>query len=108
MFSLFGLTISFIIWGYGERPSRTLLSGILIIFLSAFLYLGGTLVKEGVIFKADFLEALYFSIITFTTVGYGDIAPLGALKIVAAVEAFCGIFIMPLFIIGLTRKYLRI
>jgi hypothetical protein len=46
--------------------------------------------------------------VTFTTVGYGDIIAVGFNKAVAMLEAFCGIFIMPLFIIGLSRKYLRI
>ena len=33
----------------------------------------------------------YFSAITFTTVGYGDISPDGFSKIFAPIEAFCGI-----------------
>jgi hypothetical protein len=102
------LTFSYFVWGYGERPSRTLFAGILLIFLSAFLYIGGNFIQNGNLFKPSFFQAFYFSVVTFTTVGYGDIIAVGFNKAVAMLEAFCGIFIMPLFIIGLSRKYLRI
>ena len=102
------LTISFVVWGHGERPMRTFFSGIFIIAGSAFLYTFGNLMQDGVIFKPNFFQALYFSIVTFTTVGYGDISPVGWGKLIVMAEAFSGIFVMPLFLIGLSRKYLRI
>jgi hypothetical protein len=33
---------------------------------------------------------MYFSAITYTTVGYGDLVPLGALRFLAAVESLAG------------------
>ena len=102
------LSFSSLIWGHGERPARTFYSGLFLIFLSALFYTNGQLIKETGVFKPDFLKALYFSVVKFTTVGYGDLIPLGLNKIVAMIEAFCGIFIMPLFVIGLSRKYLRV
>jgi hypothetical protein len=45
--------------------------------------------------------------VSFTTVGYGDITPVGLTKAVVILELFCGIFIVPLFIVALSRKYLR-
>lgn len=108
IFHWIALTISYLIWGHGERPLRTLFSGILVIFLAALLYTGGFLLKEGIIIKPHFLEAFYFSVITFTTVGYGDFTPIGLSKLVVIIEALCGLFVMPLFVIGLTRKYLRV
>ena len=53
------LTFSCIIWGHGERPARTLFTGILVVFLSAALYGFGYLVRGGVIIRPDFLEAFY-------------------------------------------------
>ncbi|UCC94644.1 MAG: hypothetical protein JSW40_07480 [Candidatus Omnitrophota bacterium] len=107
IFSWILLTVSFVVWGHGERPSRTLFTGILIVCASAALYIFGSLLAEGIAFMPDFFQALYFSVITFTTVGYGDIVPVGFSKLVAAIESFSGLFIIPLFIIGLSRKYLR-
>jgi len=101
-------TISFIMWGHGERPARTFFTGILTVLISSFFYVFGQLSKDGFVFKPGFFEAFYFSVVTFTTVGYGDITPLGFSKLVAAIEAFTGLFIMSLFVIGLSRKYLRI
>lgn len=102
------LTFSALLWGHGERPDRTFYSALLLIFLSAFFYMQGDLIKGALVFKPNFPQALYFSTITFTTVGYGDISPVGLTKLAAMFEAFCGIFIMPVFIIALSRKYLRI
>jgi hypothetical protein len=39
----------------------------------------------------DLRDTLYFSIITYSSVGYGDLAPVGALRIVAGVEAITGL-----------------
>jgi len=102
------LTFSFLVWGHGERPLRTLFSGISVVLICAFLYTFGFIVQDGVNIRPDFFQSLYFSVITFTTVGYGDFTPAGLSKAVAVVEAFSGIFVVPLFIIGLSRKYLRV
>jgi hypothetical protein len=107
-FSWLMFTFSYAVWGHGERPARTLFAGILLIILSAFLHTFGILTKGDVLFTPNFFQAFYFSVVTFTTLGYGDIVPIGFSKLVAIIEAFCGLFIIPLFIIGLSRKYLRI
>lgn len=50
-------------------------------------------------------NSLYFSLITFTTIGYGDISPVGFLKLVAASEGLLGIFLTSSLLVTLTRKY---
>jgi hypothetical protein len=103
------LTFSWLIWGHGERPSRTLYAGILIVILSAYLHTFGYLSRTGTAFVPNFFQAFYFSIVTFTTVGYGDITPaLSFNKIIAVFDALCGMFVMSLFVVGLSRKYMRI
>lgn len=46
----------------------------------------------------EFGEALYFSIVTFTTVGYGDLLPTGWGRLVVSVEVMIGLCLTALFI----------
>ena len=108
IFLLFVLSFSFLVWGYGEKPLRTFFSGLAVVTLSGFLYTGCELLSSGMVIKPTFFEAFYFSVITFTTVGFGDIIPVGVSKLVVIFESLCGVFFIPLFVIGLSRKYLRI
>lgn len=45
-----------------------------------------------------FLESLYFSVITATTTGFGDIVPLGYSRVFAAIEAVNGFFLFAAFV----------
>ena len=40
--------------------------------------------------SADFFECVYLSAVTFSTVGFGDIAPVGAVRFLSATEALTG------------------
>ena len=62
--------------------------------------------QAGVVLETDF-SPLYFSVITFTTIGYGDYAPLGWLRLVAGVEGLLGLFLMALFTVSFARKFIR-
>lgn len=53
-----------------------------------------------------FRDILYFDLITFTTIGYGDIQPTGWLKIIAGVEGFIGVLLISTFLVTLTKKVL--
>lgn len=107
-FLWFALTFSYLLWGHGERPIRTLAFGIALILISALFYLQGSLLRSGTVIQPDFFEATYFSMVTFTTVGYGDLTPVGLNRLVAMTEGVCALFIVPLFTIGLSRRYLRV
>lgn len=97
-----------LIWGYGEMPFRTLGIACGIIILSAFCYdVSGSVLTGGFMRKIDLPESFYMSIMTYTTVGYGDYVPIGWVRAIAALEALSGVFLTPLFIIALARRYLR-
>lgn len=51
-------------------------------------------------------RSVYFSIVTFSTVGYGDLHPIGFMRFVANAEALLGLVVMGLFIVSLTRKFM--
>ena len=53
----------------------------------------------------EFVEALYYSGITFTTVGYGDISPVGIGRFIAITEGVLGILLSSAFLASLIRKY---
>lgn len=45
--------------------------------------------------KADnFLEYLYFSTATYTTIGFGDVVPVGALRLLTGVEGLNGLVLI--------------
>lgn len=50
--------------------------------------------------------ALYFSTITFTATGYGDVVPsVGWGQAIAATETLAGVFLMATFLVCLARKF---
>jgi hypothetical protein len=85
--------------GYGEKPHRALLCSGLIIFSYSFLYY-----IFDCLTKNSFHNSLYFSIVTFTTLGYGDIAPAENFRLLAASEAFLGLIFSGLFLFSLGRR----
>ena len=112
---------------YGENPLRLVFWAIGLIVLFSFLYpatgVNATVYDPGndpalheqiisyslnTDLKTTFTNAgrfFYYSVITFTTVGYGDYHPVGWLShMVAIIEAFLGLFIMGLFIWCLGRR----
>lgn len=44
--------------------------------------------------EGHFGDYLYFSASSYSTLGFGDIAPTGALRLVAAIEALNGLFLV--------------
>jgi len=121
------------IYGYGEKPERVIVSAITIIIIFAFVFMNfgidanpqlDTIPKCNIVKKlfigvryGDLLirlkdisweqikNCLYFSTVTFTTLGYGDFRPLeGWSRIFAGTEAFIGALMMALFVYTFARK----
>jgi hypothetical protein len=71
----------------------------------------GVILFFGILFQftqtgaKSFLDSLYFSFVTFTTLGYGDIVPLsGAAKILVIFESVTGYMMGGLLVAILARK----
>jgi len=62
-------------------------------------------VFHGVIVNS-FFDYFYFSIVTATTLGYGDYHPVGMGKVFASLEAIFGTFMWGLYNV-FARKYMR-
>jgi hypothetical protein len=92
------------LYGYGERPSRLIWWATGIIFGLAFVHWRIGTVAGG------FLEALYYSVVSFTALGYGAWAPEPqgwAGRFLGVGEALMGVFMMALFLVTFTRKMTR-
>lgn len=45
-------------------------------------------------FDGSFLDCIYFSFTSFTTLGYGDIAPLGDIRFLSGIESLTGLVLI--------------
>jgi len=52
-------------------------------------------------------QSYYHSVITFFTIGYGDVYPQGLSRIISGFEGFIGVFMMSYFTVAFVRKVLR-
>ncbi|MFH1867363.1 MAG: pentapeptide repeat-containing protein [Candidatus Omnitrophota bacterium] len=96
--------------GYGEKPYRVITSSLVIIFSYSFLYSALNALKipaDSISAKLGSWDHIYFSIVTFTTLGFGDITPKMKpfFQMLTVSEAFIGAFMMGLFVFTLARKY---
>lgn len=69
----------------------------LVLYAFARLYQAGGLVYDGEI-THDFVSALYFSVVTWTTLGFGDFQPVENLRLWAAGQALFGYVFMAILI----------
>ncbi len=106
-----------LLFGYGERPNRVLVTGAVIILLCAAFYsspaahlafqygIDDSMMSD----QLRFLDGLYYSTITFTTLGFGDIYPAadGLTRIVTMLESMAGACLMALFVVTLSKRFSR-
>ncbi len=98
------------LFGYGERPVRVLGASVIIILFFAVLFSkNGALGFREAQNEAGFMQGLYFSTITFTTLGYGDLYPSaqGLWRQLAMTEALTGGCLMALFVVCLAKRFSR-
>lgn len=108
--------------GYGMNPYRVVGSAAVVILVCAFLFplTGGieeTSGETSIIWSIDhlgqsidflvfiYLKSIYFSIITFTTLGYGDIRPVGNMaRAIAGIESLLGALLTAMLVFVLSRR----
>lgn len=95
--------------GYTEKPNRAILAAMCIILIFGLIYyltgaLRPTLDTQ---IPINLWDSIYFSFITFTTVGFGDFVPKPSawVRMLVCIEAFSGPFMSGLYIFTLTRRY---
>lgn len=92
-----------ILWGYGERPSRIFGISIITILLFAYVYCYSA--NSSPETKDNFLNSVYYSMVTFTTLGYGDISQSSEiLKLLSGFEALLGMSFWGILIAGFTSN----
>jgi len=107
-FDRFWMTALWLSCGYGERPWRAILTSFIVVLGYAVLFTALELRgPDGALIGADFMQCAYYSTVTFTTLGYGDIIPLGLARYIAATEAFLGAWMMALFVFVFCRRMVR-
>lgn len=111
--SFFGRLFVTVTGGF-VKPVRIFVYGLALVLLFALGYQGletampECLLASGKAVPNGFFDYVYFSAITFSTLGYGDIVPscLGA-KFLAMLEAFTGLTFVNFFTISFLRKYVE-
>lgn len=110
--------------GYGEWPGRLALVGIILVSVFAIMFgyvcgfddglVRGLQVGPGIDWipsvdgLLNFVAAIYFSLVTFTGLGYGDIHPVNALgRVLAGMEVVLGFVTMSLVLVTIVRRWSR-
>jgi uncharacterized protein YjbI with pentapeptide repeats len=98
--------------GYGVKPGRPLIWGFILIIVFALVYKLGNGIKrlkskENGDNRVSFWDAFYFSLVTFTTVGYGDWYPEDRYRKFVMIEGVLGWLLLALFIVTLANVMIR-
>ena len=92
-----------LLWGYGEKPWRLAFGMVVAIYGFATLQYA----LDG-IQSRDWWEYVYFSGVTFLTIGYGDLVPVGAVpRMFAVLEGITGITMIGMLIASATKKIMH-
>lgn len=108
--------------GYGAKPERPMFAWISMNVLFSFVYLlTGIWYRESIIQRKfgfapdqlwntfrDFGICFYYSVITSTTVGYGDISPKSGLSmLLCSLHAVLGLLLMTMFTVVFARRFFK-
>lgn len=111
----YGTDALYLVWkatsNYGESLGRWAVSCVLVILTWAVAY--GLFSAVGSSDSPDrslrLIDYIYFSVVTFSTLGYGDLHPIGALgKVLACLEVFAGLIMFGLLLSFVSNRFQRI
>lgn len=100
------LELVFVQWlfKYGTSWARVLITWIAAVLAFSFIYWA----FNGLDGSQTVWSSLYFSIVTATTLGYGDLVPrAGVMRGIASAEAMFGAFMWAAFVVVFARRYMR-
>ena len=109
-FSKLGDVFIWVTCGYGVKPHYTIGLALVLILLFALIYWwrdGIMRLKEGDDSRVSFCDAFYFSVVTFTTVGYGDWYPVDRYRTFVMIEGLFGWLTLALFLVTLANVMIR-
>jgi hypothetical protein len=103
------MTIDRIYWGYGQKPKRLIfVMALTILFFGVIYSFFPNNFSDNELANKNYFEILYnteyYSVVTFTTLGYGDLSPKGIIKGFAAIEALFGAITLGFLVAGLTKN----
>ncbi len=92
--------------GFGYRSLRIIGSAVAAVTAYGLLYwaTGGVVTAGGSPRQAGFWECVYFSGVTFATVGYGDFIPAPNMRLAALTEGALGVFAIGFFVVVLANQ----
>jgi hypothetical protein len=97
--------------GYGVKPQLAIAWAVIIILLFTLIYWWGSGIKrlkdENEDNRVSLGDALYFSMVTFTTVGYGDWYPTDKYRKFVMIEGLLGWLLLALFLVTLANVMIR-
>jgi hypothetical protein len=110
-FSKLGDIFMWVSCGYGVKPHYTIGLGLVLILLFALIYWLGNGIRrlkdEDKDNRVSLGDAFYFSMVTFTTVGYGDWYPTDKYRKFVMIEGLLGWLTLALFLVTLASVMIR-
>jgi hypothetical protein len=102
---------SHLFWGFGVRFWALLRGVLCVLLLTAIINYGA--IQRGVLElnsedAASFADSVYFTIVTLTTLGYGDISPINDFgRLLVCFEVLLGIVMFGLFVAAVSSRLIR-